>query len=162
MASPTHRIALVAVWILLGLSMGSMSGGCAWLGSSTAPAETGELPSAASDSTTTASSDTTAIAPPDTTAVDTPAEEPKPIRVKISDEERAKLVAQFESDLQVATTRAATRPDAATLSAEQRQRWDTLDQYIELARSSWETGDVRAAADLALKARLLADEMQPD
>lgn len=89
-------------------------------------------------------------------------EDPPTLRVLISDEERSRLVAQATSDLQTARSIASDRPESATLSAEDRQRWESLDHYIELAESFLEDGDVRAASDLALKARLLAADLDRD
>jgi hypothetical protein len=104
-----------------------------------------------------------APAPPATTPADTTdVEGEAPLRVKISDEERERLASQASSDLAAARGIAALRPDLDTLGADERQDWESLDHYIELAESFLDDEDVRAAADVALKARLLAAELHPD
>lgn len=99
----------------------------------------------------------------DPTSAATPAtESPAPLQVQLEDGERAELEAQLATDLELAEAVAATRPASSGLSEEERERWETLAQYIELARASQSGGDLRAAADLAQKARLLAERLGAD
>jgi len=85
-----------------------------------------------------------------------------PIQVQLDDEDRAALTAQLERDLAFSRNVLATRPDPAGLPAEERERWETLGQYLELTTDSRSAGDLRAAADLAQKARLLAERLRQD
>lgn len=91
-----------------------------------------------------------------------PAGEPAEILVELSPEERAKLEQKAREDLESARQHSAnvrTRPE---LSQEQLERLETLDQYIASALESLEKHDVRAASSLALKARLLGEELDPN
>lgn len=104
-------------------------------------------------------------APEANAPVDTIPPEPEgepPLRVKISDEERTELLARAEGDLRTARTVSARKPSLTDLAPEERQKWESLDHYIQLAESFLEEGDARSAADLALKARLLAAELGAD
>lgn len=91
-----------------------------------------------------------------------PRDEPTQIRVQISEEEQEELKKQIDGDLEIARTVIAGRPEAATLAEDQRQRWDTLQHYIDQTSAALQEGELRAASELALKARLLAEELRPD
>jgi hypothetical protein len=86
-----------------------------------------------------------------------PLEAVAPVQVELSAEERVALAAEARKDLELAE-QALRSGDAEPTSAEWREKLDTIRNLIDSAKAAY-TEDLRAAATLAHKARLLAEEL---
>jgi hypothetical protein len=80
-----------------------------------------------------------------------------PVQVELSAEERVALAAEARKDLELAE-QALRSGDAEPTSDERREKLDTIRNLIDSAKAAY-TEDLRAAATLAHKARLLAEEL---
>lgn len=87
----------------------------------------------------------------------TPATGPLPVSVDLSVEERARLEAACRRDLAAADSLVAGLATSA-LSAEARDRLAAIRGFIAQSRDALDRGDTGAAANLAHKARLLAEQ----
>lgn len=106
----------------------------------------------------------TPAAPPAAPAAD-PAEteeqeepaQPIQITIRLSEEERTRLQAETAEDLSRAS-RSLALVDRGRLSDEEAQRVTAADEMLAAAQDAMAKGDLQAAARLARKARLLAEE----
>lgn len=80
------------------------------------------------------------------------------ISVELTEEERARLHQETEADLGQARA-TLSRVGLEGLSAAEREAGETLRDLIDSAMRARERDDLRAAAQLARKARLLAEEL---
>ena len=87
-----------------------------------------------------------------------PAEESHEVSVEIDDEQRATLTSSAARDLEEAE-RAIRSARARPLSAAGREKVATIEGLVAAARDATKNGDLPAAAALAHKARLLAQEL---
>lgn len=87
-----------------------------------------------------------------------PAPEPEELRLEFTDEEKAALSARAALDLQE-TERLIGTLDRERLTAEETEKLRTVESLIHAAKSAEEKGDIPGLANLAHKARLLAEEL---
>jgi hypothetical protein len=86
-----------------------------------------------------------------------PAEPSAPVQVELSAEERLSLATEARKDLELAE-QALRSEDPDPPGAERREKLDTIRNLIDSAKAAY-SEDLRAAATLAHKARLLAEEL---
>ncbi|MGQ0721276.1 MAG: hypothetical protein ACT4PE_06840 [Candidatus Eiseniibacteriota bacterium] len=86
-----------------------------------------------------------------------PAEPLAPVQVELSAEERLSLATEARKDLELAE-QALRSEDPDPPGAERREKLDTIRNLIDSAKAAY-SEDLRAAATLAHKARLLAEEL---
>ena len=95
--------------------------------------------------------------PPAASATDSTGQEPLSVSVALSDVERSQLRTACLGDLAAAETLLSTASSHAATQEQERERLETVRGFITEARSALEKEDVRAAANLAHKARVLAE-----
>ena len=106
------------------------------------------------------------VPPPKPPVVIVPPEPPPPapeaeLRLELSEEEKAALSAQAARDLDE-TERLIGGLDRARLTAEELEKLQTVESLVAAAKAAEEKGDIPGRANLARKARLLAEELVPD
>ena len=145
-----NRVAFLALALPL-----LLVAGCEWISRPATDPE--ETPDAAGSS----------IAPvsdaADTSTVHSEPTEPTPAEtglvVDLPPEERARLTDEAERDLAHSQEVVRAWSDQTGLTEEMAARLRTIRDYMGMAREALDEGDVQGASNLALKARLLAQEM---
>jgi acyl-CoA reductase-like NAD-dependent aldehyde dehydrogenase len=157
------RRAFGAVVVIL--SVGVLDGCALFHSSAESPAEAGEA--VAPEDTTAAPPELPPPAPPVTPPEATPeappdtalaAPEAGEVSVDLPAEERERLLREAETDLEE-TRRVLDALEVEDLGASERETLQTVEDLLAAALDARERGEVQATANLARKARLLAEEL---